>query len=196
MRPRETRSFAGEAAAPAVTTPRGSDRLPRGRFAPEPGSDRITRRIEELRAAGEALDVVLRDARSFVGRAALAGARHMVLVVDDDADARDMLAHGLRDLGFRVEHAGDGADAVAKAPDLRPDVIVMDYAMPAMDGGEAARRLAADERTRSIPILLLSGYPEVIPRDVRLGCAAFLAKPCDPEELGALLHLMIAASAS
>lgn len=175
----------------------GSDKPvsgPRGGFAPEPGSDRITRRIEELRAAGEALDVVLRDAKRFVGKAALAGARHLVLVADDDVDARNMLSLGLQDLGFQVAHAINGADAVAKARASLPHAIVMDYSMPAMDGGEAARQLAADERTRRIPILLLSGYPEVIPRDVRLGCAAFLAKPCEPGELGALLHLMIAAS--
>jgi CheY-like chemotaxis protein len=167
---------------------------PGGTFGPEPGSEKVTRRIEELRSAGEALDVVLRDAKRFVGKAVLAGARHLVLVVDDDVDARDLLVEGLQDAGFQVEHAADGADVVEKALDLRPDVVVMDYAMPNVDGGEAARRLAADARTRRIPILLLSGYPEAIPRDVRLGCAAFLAKPCEPEELGALLHLMIAAS--
>lgn len=137
---------------------------------------------------------MLRDAKRFVGKATLAGARHLVLVVDDDADARSTLSLGLQDLGFQVEQASDGADAVDKARASLPDAIVMDYTMPAMDGGEAAHLLAADERTRRIPILLLSGYPEVIPRDVRLGCAAFLAKPCDAGELGALLHLMIAAS--
>jgi CheY-like chemotaxis protein len=160
----------------------------------EPGTDRVISRIEELRAAGEALDVVLRDAKRFVGKAALAGARHLVLVVDDDADARELLAIRLRDLGFRVEEAGDGVDAVEKAATLRPDVIVMDYAMPRMNGGDAARQMAADPHTQSIPVLLLSGYPEVVPREVRLGCAAFLAKPCDPEELASLLHLMIAAT--
>lgn len=167
---------------------------PRGPFGSEPGSERITRRIEELRAAGEALDVVVRDAKSFVGKAALAGAHHLVLVADDDADARGVLAAGLQDLGFRVEQASDGAAAVARARALLPHAIVMDYTMPALDGGEAARQLASDERTRRIPILLLSGYPDAIPRDVRLGCAAFLAKPCEPHDLGALLHLMIAAS--
>ena len=151
-------------------------------------------RIDELRAAGDALDVVLRDAKRFVGKAALAGARHLVLVADDDAAARELLASRLRDLGFRVEEAGDGVDAVAKAATLRPDVIVMDYAMPGMNGGDAARQIAADPNTRTIPVLLLSDYPEVVPREVRLGCAAFLIKPCEPEELASLLHLMVAAT--
>jgi CheY-like chemotaxis protein len=160
----------------------------------EAGTDRVARRIEELQAAGEALDVVLRDAKRFVGKAALTGARHVVLVVDDDADARELLATGLRDLGFHVEEASDGTDAAAKVPTLRPDVIVMDYAMPGMNGGDAARQIAADPRTRSTPVLILTGRPEVVPREVRLGCAAFLVKPCEPQELGSLLHLMIAAT--
>jgi CheY-like chemotaxis protein len=117
-----------------------------------------------------------------------------VLVVDDDAETRELLARGLSDLGFRVEQAADGTEGVAKASALQPDAIVMDYTMPGMDGGEAARQIAADPRTRSVPVVLLSGYPEMIPRKVRLGRAAFLAKPCEPQELGALLHLMIAAA--
>jgi chemosensory pili system protein ChpA (sensor histidine kinase/response regulator) len=139
---------------------------------------------------------VLRDAERFVGRAVLANARHLVLVVDDDDDARELLALGLERLGFRVEQGIDGDDAVPKADALRPDVIVMDYAMPGVDGGEAARRLGAHPGTRSIPILLVTGHPDMVPREVRLGCAAFLAKPCEPEELGSLLHLIIAARAA
>jgi CheY-like chemotaxis protein len=151
-------------------------------------------RIEELRASGEALEVLLRDAKRFVGKATLAGARHLVLVADDDDDERELLATRLKALGFRVEEAGDGIDAVAKAATLRPDVIVMDYSMPRMNGGDAARQIAADPRTQSTPVLLLSGHPDVVPREVRLGCAAFLAKPCEPDELASLLHLMIAAT--
>jgi CheY-like chemotaxis protein len=174
-----------------------SDKPPpsaRGTFPVEPGTDRVLSRIEELRAAGEALDVVLRDAKRFVGKAALAASRHLVLVVDDDVDARELLAVRLRELGFGVEEGGDGVDAVEKAATLRPDVIVMDYAMPRMNGGDAARQISADPRTQGTPVLLLSGYPDAVPREVRLGCAAFLAKPCDPDELASLLHLMIAAT--
>jgi CheY-like chemotaxis protein len=63
--------------------------------------------------------------------------------------------------------------------------------MPGMDGGEAVRRLAIDDRTRSIPVLMLSAFGDRVPRDVRLGCAAFLAKPCDPDALSGLLHLIV-----
>lgn len=95
--------------------------------------------------------------------------------------------------GFRIEQAADGAQAVEKASALRPDVIVMDYEMPIMNGGEAVRCLAADDRTRSIPVVMVSGAADRVPREVRLGCAAFLAKPCSPDDLSTLLHLIVAA---
>jgi CheY-like chemotaxis protein len=164
-------------------------------FSTEPGTD-LTKRIEELRAAGEALDAVLRDAKRFVQRSVRSPTRSVVLVVDDEREVRDLLVQGLSNYGFRVEEAADGAQAIEKASALRPDAIVMDFAMPGMNGGEAARRLAADETTRRIPIVLFSAFADRIPRDVRLGCAAFLAKPCTPDELGSLLHLIIAARAT
>jgi CheY-like chemotaxis protein len=91
-----------------------------------------------------------------------------------------------------VAQATDGIDAIAKAVALSPDIIAMDYQMLEMDGREAARRLAADERTRGISILLLSSQPDTIPRDIQLGCAAILAKPCTPDELGSLLRMILA----
>jgi CheY-like chemotaxis protein len=120
-------------------------------------------------------------------------AGRVVLIADDAAELREVLAIGLRHMGFRVEQATDGADAVAKTIALSPDIVAMDYSMPNLDGGEAARRLASDERTRGIPVLLLSSNRNAVPRDVRLGCAAFLDKPCNPEELGARLLAILAA---
>ncbi len=166
-------------------------------FPPEPSSDLRTalERIEALRAAGEALDAVLQDARRFASRAARsARPAPVVLVVDDDADARTILATGLGALGFCVEEAADGAEGIARAQVLLPSVIVLDYSMPKMDGAAAQRQLAADPRTRSIPVLMLSAFADRVPREARLACAAFLAKPCTAEELGGLLHLMIAAA--
>lgn len=153
----------------------------------------MTTRIDEMRATGEALDTALVGARRFVARAERHGPERLVLVVDDDADTRELYTVGLAGLGFHVETARDGVEGVARAITLEPDVIVLDFAMPTMDGGQAALLLAEDPRTRGIPILMLSAFADLIPRDVRLGCAAFLAKPCTPQDLGALLHLIIAA---
>ncbi|MGO9838422.1 MAG: response regulator [Polyangiaceae bacterium] len=116
-----------------------------------------------------------------------------MLVVDDQAETRELHEIVLRRGGFRVTGACDGADAVEQAVALRPDIIVMDFAMPGVDGAEAVRRLAADERTCSIPVLMISAYADQVPPDLRQQCAAFLSKPCDIEELSGLVALIVAA---
>jgi CheY-like chemotaxis protein len=161
-------------------------------FPPEPQSEpSAARRIEELRANGENLQAVLRRARA-LPRRRTPGHVPVALVVDDVPENRDLYAIGLAACEFEVHTAVDGKDAVEKAFALRPDVIVLDFAMPNMDGGEAARRLKADERTRAIPIVMVSAFADLVPREVRLGCAAFLAKPCLAEDLAALLELIVA----
>jgi CheY-like chemotaxis protein len=119
-----------------------------------------------------------------------------ILVVDDVADTREMYGDALRFAGFVVSEASNGAEALEQAIILRPDVIVMDFAMPLMDGGEAARRLAGDERTRSIPVVMISAFADAVPAEVRTQVAAFLAKPCQPDELAQLLRLVIASRAT
>jgi two-component system, cell cycle response regulator DivK len=109
----------------------------------------------------------------------------LVMVVDDFEDNLDMYALYLSYSGYDVVEAGDGQQAVEMASHWIPDVIVMDLSLPIMDGWEATRRLKADERTRHIPIIVLTGH--AIPGQARearsAGCDAFLAKPCLPEML-------------
>lgn len=110
---------------------------------------------------------------------------HLVLVVDDNDDTREMLAELLRSAGFRVRAASDGHRAVADAARTRPDVIVMDLAMPGLNGWEATRRLKTQPETASIPVIALSAHATETYKDVALaaGCEAFLAKPCPFEDL-------------
>lgn len=108
-----------------------------------------------------------------------------VLVVDDYRDAREMYAEYLRFAGFHVAEAATGLEAVEKAFETHPDIILMDLSLPVMDGCEATRHLKADPRTSPIPIIALTGhalagYPE---RAREAGCDAFIAKPCLPEDL-------------
>lgn len=165
-------------------------------FGPE---ETTTDRLRALRAAGEVLDGVLREARQLTiglrGRVEHdgTGAGRLVLVVEDVEDTREMYARALRAAGFRAIEARDGREAIDTAIAVQPDVVVMDYAMPRMDGAEAARRLADDPRTHRIPVILISAYADELPRDVRLGCAAFLPKPCAPDQLMALLPLVLSA---
>ena len=75
----------------------------------------------------------------------------LVLVVDDTSDTRDMFAEYLDFKGYRAQTASDGREAVRRALRTHPSVIVMDLAMPILDGWEATRILHADPRTKDIP---------------------------------------------
>ena len=81
----------------------------------------------------------------------------LILVVDDYEDAREMYAEYLRFCGFRVAEARNGNEALEQAFTLMPDLILMDLSLPGMDGWEATRQLKADERTRNIPVVALTG---------------------------------------
>ncbi|HXX69013.1 MAG TPA: response regulator, partial [Polyangiaceae bacterium] len=87
--------------------------------------------------------------------------------------------------GYEVQQASDGEEAVRMAQQLLPDVVVMDLSLPVVDGWEATRRLKADARTRSIPVIALTGHALAgHSRGAReAGCDAFLAKPCLPDKL-------------
>ena len=109
----------------------------------------------------------------------------LILIVDDFADNREMYTQFLEFSGFRVAEAQNGHEALDKAFGLRPDLIVMDLSLPGLDGWEATRRLKADDRTRTIPIIALTGHALAghSKGAMDAGCDAFITKPCLPERL-------------
>ena len=109
----------------------------------------------------------------------------LILVVDDYQDAREMYAEYLQFSGFRVAEARNGNEAVEQALALKPDLILMDLSLPGMDGWEATRRLKADEATRHIPIVALTGHALAGASEgaKRAGCDSFVTKPCLPDDL-------------
>jgi CheY-like chemotaxis protein len=111
--------------------------------------------------------------------------RPRVLLVDDYPDAREMYSEYLQFSGFDVVEATNGMEALQSALDESPDIILMDLSLPVMDGWEATRRLKADERTASIPVVALTGHALAGISDgaKRAGCDAFVTKPCLPEDL-------------
>jgi signal transduction histidine kinase/ActR/RegA family two-component response regulator len=113
------------------------------------------------------------------------GRRRRILVVDDKADNRAILGSFLRDLGFEVEEAVDGATAVETATRIRPDVVFMDLVMPQMDGFEAIRRLRMDASLADMRIIALSAsaYDTTRAQSVSAGCNAFLSKPIRLEQI-------------
>jgi len=109
----------------------------------------------------------------------------LILLVDDSQDNREMYVEYLSSFGYRMAEAEDGEAALKCAFELAPALVVMDLTLPVMDGWEATRRLRADPRTQSIPVIALTGHTE--DRHARAareaGCSVFLLKPCLPEQL-------------
>ena len=108
-----------------------------------------------------------------------------MLLVDDYPDAREMYTEYLEFSGFDVVEAGNGMEALQRAVDASPDIILMDLSLPVMDGWEATRRLKADKRTavdsgRGADGHALAGISEGAKK---AGCDAFVTKPCLPEDL-------------
>ena len=118
------------------------------------------------------------DVGSTLGRA--------VLLVEDDRDGRRLYAAWLEQAGFHVIEAHNGLQALERAVDDRPDIVVTDLNIPGIDGYELTRRLKSDPRTQGIPILAVTGYAPFTQdpsRADRAGCDAILPKPCSPEDL-------------
>lgn len=113
-----------------------------------------------------------------------------VLVVEDQHDAREMLAEYLRFCGFTVHGAEDGLQAIAVAVQERPRVILMDLMMPRMDGWEATRRIKADARTMHSTVIAVSAHShrDEQHRATAAGCDHFVPKPYDLEQLATLVR--------
>jgi CheY-like chemotaxis protein len=111
-------------------------------------------------------------------------------VADDHQDTREMIAWCMRAAGWLVSQASDGQEAIELAVALKPHAIVMDICMPALDGLDAIVWLRMDARTRGIPIVACTGLDRarIEERAKPVRYDGFVAKPCRPEELLALLE--------
>ncbi len=114
------------------------------------------------------------------------GAAGTVLVVDDDAAAREIMGRILRKEGFRMLEAADGMSGLRVARERRPDVITLDVLMPGMDGWAVLSALKADGATSEIPVIMLTILDE---RNLgfALGAAEYMTKPVDRERLATIL---------
>ena len=119
-------------------------------------------------------------------------AKH-ILIVDDYVDALDIWAIYLRASGYRVATAIDGAQAIAKAHELLPDLIVLDLELPGISGFEVARALRADPETADIPLIAATGYSHLRQLDLarEVGFDAVVVKPCDPDLLLAEIERLV-----
>jgi CheY-like chemotaxis protein len=109
--------------------------------------------------------------------------RRPVLVVDDDRDIRETLEELLRDEGYEVVTARNGAEALAAVRRERPALVVLDLFMPVMDGVEFRRRQLADPEIADVPVIVISAAAALAERTAGMGAQAVLEKPIALDEL-------------
>ena len=118
----------------------------------------------------------------------------LVLIVEDDLSTRVMYRDYLSHCGFRIVDAHNGHQALAKAQELHPNVVLTDLAVPGMDGFEFCRALQQSDSTRTIPILAVTGHAEYLDQPDRFrqaGILHVLTKPCAPDVIEAELRRLL-----
>lgn len=120
-----------------------------------------------------------------------------ILIADDDVDARRIYSTYLQTKGWSVFTAVDGRSAIDKTLELIPDALVLDLAMPRVDGWTVLKHLRESSWTVKIPIVVVSAVVRARDESFHFGCDAFLTKPCPPEvlwlQIRALFRLQMAA---
>ncbi len=123
-----------------------------------------------------------------------ASKKPLVLVVDDDESVRALLQRQMEIDGYRVRSAQDGPSALEQADAQAPDIVLLDALMPGMDGFRVAETLKASERTRTIPIIMVTALndQESRLRALQAGAQEFVTKPIDRSEVSLRVRNMLA----
>jgi two-component system KDP operon response regulator KdpE len=118
------------------------------------------------------------------------GTQPLVLVADDEPRITKLVSIALGEEGFRVVTAGSGEEALAKAEEIRPDIVLLDIVMPDLDGIEVMRQL---REYRSVPVILLTakGSTADKAKGLDLGADDYIAKPFHPDELAARVRAVL-----
>jgi CheY-like chemotaxis protein len=120
-------------------------------------------------------------------------AQRTILIADDFDDTRLLLRTWLLKKGYRVVEAENGKEAIAKAQELEPDLIIMDVEMPELDGLSATRQIRALKDSAALPIIAVSAYGADQFREPALsaGCNEYVSTPFEPDELEKLIRSLI-----
>jgi len=130
---------------------------------------------------------------SFKSKPASPAAAAQILVVDDEADLLELLRYSLTKEGYAVQGVGSGEDALKATRKQPPDLIVLDWMLPAVDGLEVCRRIKEDPKTREIPIIMLTakGEESDMIAGLERGADDYLAKPFSPRVLAARVKALL-----
>jgi DNA-binding response OmpR family regulator len=116
-----------------------------------------------------------------------------VLIVEDDADIAGLIAHFLEKTGFGSEIVSDGGQALSRAKESSPDLVILDLMLPGLNGLEVCRALRADEKTATVPIIMLTARGEESERifGLDVGADDYIVKPFSPNELMARVRALL-----
>jgi CheY-like chemotaxis protein len=117
-----------------------------------------------------------------------------ILIVDDEFGVLEVLEFILRDAGFTVMSAVNGQDALARLEEATPDLVIVDFMMPILDGNGVIKAIRSDAKLRNVPIILASALPEQTIRQRCDGYNTFLRKPYRTEQLMEEISKLIAQS--
>ena len=106
-----------------------------------------------------------------------------VLIVEDDPELSSIMQEALEDEGYEVRMVSEGARAYAETVAFQPDAILLDLMMPEVDGYDIGRQLRKNDRTASIPIIIVSGYKRLEDAEILLKTRYSLQKPFDIVDL-------------
>jgi CheY-like chemotaxis protein len=120
--------------------------------------------------------------------------RRLVLIADDDEDILALVRATIERSGHEVMAVTDGAAALSAMAERRPDLAVLDIAMPELDGLEVLRRLRADDETRDLPVILLTAQAQAadVERGFATGASAYVRKPFSPRDLATRVDDLLA----
>ena len=119
--------------------------------------------------------------------------RQKILVVEDEADIRELLRYNLAQEGFTVEEAGDGAEALDRIGRRAPDLLLLDLMLPQMSGLEMCRRMRSNPETAKLPILVVTAKGAEVDRilGLEMGADDYVVKPFSPREVVARVKALL-----
>ena len=113
-----------------------------------------------------------------------------ILIVEDDPDQAEALSFRLRQQGYSVFNALNGADGIQRAQDEHPDLVLLDLNLPDQEGLDVCSKLADDPNTCGTPVIVVSGQerPNIVRETRAAGCEFYVRKPYDPNALLTLIE--------